>query len=131
MGNKLTSILLGALAVVVLIFVFFYFRGNSNTESAGLTVESATGGSPIGAFLRQISAIRNVSLDSDVFNNPVLKNLKDQSKPIPSENKGRTNPFAPLGKQSASVSQVVAPVDVIVNAPVIIPAPVVPGPLSD
>lgn len=106
-SNKNTNIILVILAVVILIIVFVYARGTGTQDvTSGLVAENTSNSSEISAFLRRISAIKDVRLDISVFDNPVLKNgLKDTSQELVPEEKGRINPFAPINGQSASVSQ--------------------------
>ena len=47
-------------------------------------------------FVRQVSIIRAVKIDSDIFKNKTFQSLVDWSRPIPEEASGRENPFAPL-----------------------------------
>jgi regulatory protein YycI of two-component signal transduction system YycFG len=46
--------------------------------------------------LQKINSLQN-RISSDIFNNPIFKSLQDFSKPLPVEERGRSNPFAPLG----------------------------------
>ncbi|HRY62923.1 MAG TPA: hypothetical protein P5056_04110 [Candidatus Paceibacterota bacterium] len=104
MDSKITNIIIGIVAVIILVAAFMY-SGVGTTSTEGLSTEQATGGSEIGAFLRQISAIKTISLDRGVFENKVLANLKDQSKEIEKEVPQKKNPFAPISRQSASLQQ--------------------------
>lgn len=103
--NNKTNIILGIVAVIVLVLVFMYTRGSvAEGVTSGLTVENKNNSSEISSFLRKISAIIDVKLDISVFENPVLKNgLKDSSRELVPEEKGRSNPFSPIGTMSASV----------------------------
>ena len=42
-------------------------------------------------------ALIQAELNNNIFNSPVFKSLKDFSEPLPVEDKGRINPFAPPG----------------------------------
>ncbi len=46
-------------------------------------------------FIRQFEIISSVKLDTSIFESPVFRSLEDFSKPIPEEQRGRANPFAP------------------------------------
>jgi hypothetical protein len=118
------NIILFAVSLVLLVFVFVYFGNNGTSSiSSGLSTQAASGGSQVAAFLRQISAIKTIELNREIFNNPMLiSGLKDQSREIAEQPRGRDNPFAPLGRQVfvAPPPSVVAPVvtpDVITSPP--------------
>lgn len=46
--------------------------------------------------------IESLQLDKSIFQNPIFRNLEDRSRPIPTEPRGRRNPFAPLGDTSVN-----------------------------
>lgn len=122
-SNKNTNIILVILAVVVLVIIFVYARGTGTQDvSSGLVAQNTSNSTEISAFLRRISAIRDVRLDVSVFDNPVLRNgLKDTSQELFPEEKGRPNPFAPISGMSASVVQGVSSVVPQATAPVVVP----------
>lgn len=124
-SNKNTNIILGILAVIVLVVVFVYTRGaGSQTVSSGLTAENANSSNEISSFLRRISAIKDVKLDSTVFDNPVLKNgLNIDAQELVPEDKGRTDPFSPVNGMGASVGSISSNTN-IQQAPVSVPVPV-------
>lgn len=114
------NIIIFAISLVLLVFVFVYF-GNNNGSSinSGLSTQAASGGSQVAAFLRQISAIKTIELNRDIFSNPMLiDGLRDQSREITEQPKGRDNPFAPLGRQVFLIPPSTPPADV---APVVTP----------
>ena len=56
-----------------------------------------TGASLIAAkFIKQINILNKVTISNQIFNDASFKSLVDMSKPIPEEDAGRPNPFAPL-----------------------------------
>ncbi len=107
-SNKNTNLILGIVAVVVLVFVFIYVSGvGSGSVTSGLiSGGQSEGTASIGAFLRQISAIKSVNLDTGVFDHNVFNQLTDQSIPMMDEPKGRPNPFAPFKNVQATVSSI-------------------------
>lgn len=105
-SSKNTNIILGILAVVVLAFVFIFSSGAVDMGvTSGLISGGESGGSAgITAFLRQISAVKSITLDTSVFDHPVLQELDDRSIPLTDENMGRSNPFAPFRETRTVVS---------------------------
>lgn len=47
-------------------------------------------------FIRQFEIISRVRIDTAVLNTPSFRSLVDFSRPIPEEQPGRANPFAPF-----------------------------------
>lgn len=128
MGSKLTNILIGILAVAILAVVFIYSRGGTSPVTSGLIAGNSAGDSGVAVFLRQVSAVRAISLSKGVFSNKVLVNgLRDESKEIPPDSKGRANPFAPIDGQQAAPPQ--APATASISIPIFI-TPVATPPSS-
>ena len=49
--------------------------------------------------LRQhLSNLKSINIDSDFFNSPAFKSLKNFKEPLPKLKQGRINPFAPIGE---------------------------------
>lgn len=46
-------------------------------------------------FVRQIDIISKVKINTGLFESDTFKSLRDWSRPIPTEESGRANPFAP------------------------------------
>lgn len=104
------NLLIGGGILLVVILAFFYFRGGSATVENSLQAGGTT--SEINAFLRQVSAVRSINLNRAVFENSVLTTgLKDQSRELPPEEKGRTNPFAPISAGSGTNYEEAQPVE--------------------
>lgn len=133
-SNKNINIFLGILAVIILVIIFIYTRSSGAAEvTSGLVAENTEQTSDISAFLRKMSAIKDVRLDISVFENPVLKNgLRDSSQDLVPEDKGRTNPFAPINSAEVSakenisnliVPKITVPVNNVPVAPVTPVAP--------
>jgi len=47
-------------------------------------------------FVKQVIILKSVSINTDVLKSPAFRALQDLSQPIPREDRGRINPFAPL-----------------------------------
>lgn len=130
MGSKTGVIIFSVIAVAALILAFVYSGNLSPSTSGGLVAQSNNGNTSVTGFLRQISAIREISLDRGVFDSPVFKNLQDMSRELTPEEKRRPNPFAPIARQGASVSQAVTPVAPVAT-PVAPASPVAPTTATD
>lgn len=95
------NIVIGVVGVIILVLAFLYFRGGDATVSSGLVAGNAVT-SEVTSFISQVSAIKSVTLSKKVFENKVLVNgLKDETRELTAEEKGRTNPFSPLGGSKA------------------------------
>ncbi|MFZ2049288.1 MAG: hypothetical protein WAV25_03275 [Minisyncoccia bacterium] len=100
-NNK--NIFITIIILVIVFFVFKYFRGTtiSPTESLDNSVVSA------GRDVVDLSnSIKTATLDSSLFSIPTYKALQDFSTEITSQPIGRVNPFSPIGSES---SQTVTP----------------------
>ncbi len=92
---KKTSIIL-IIIVVVGAFIYFYLNGNSNNNSALLQGSSPELSDNISMeVLALLNQIQSLKIDSAMFSEPVYRTLVDYSVPIPPQDIGRTNPFAP------------------------------------
>lgn len=105
--NKNLIIILGASIIGVLIFSYLSLFGNfvNAQDNSGLVTVSATSTAAIDnsefdfttqKFIRQVGVLNNVTVDGSFFQNPSFLSLVDMSVPIPAEQSGRNNPFAPL-----------------------------------
>ncbi len=113
--TKKMTIMISLLAVILIgAAVYFGSRGSDAPVSTGL--QSATRGVAVGTgaedvneevigqeFLRLLSNIRNIDLDTSILVNPSFLELKDFDVEIVRlNNEGRTNPFAPIGFESTT-----------------------------
>lgn len=55
-------------------------------------------------ILALLEDLKVIQLDQSIFSDPMFQSLQDTSVALNSEPKGRTNPFAPLGKDIVSGS---------------------------
>ena len=85
------------LAVIVIIaaIAYFYFEGGSSSNSS-LEVTSDNNAAVGAQVLGLLNQIKSLNIDATFFSNPIFLTLHDFTVPIPSQNVGRTNPFAPL-----------------------------------
>jgi len=94
-------IILGVVVVVGMIAYFYYSGGQSpaattlsSTDSSGAVV-----GEQVLSLLAQISMLR---IDTSLFSDRAYQSLVDHTVPIPVQNVGRANPFAPLPGEPAN-----------------------------
>jgi hypothetical protein len=77
----------------------FFLNKNAGAQSGLTEVASSQ------SFISQKITIQLNRLDQlkqkingNIFSNPIFQSLKDFSQPLPTEEKGRDNPFAPVGQ---------------------------------
>jgi hypothetical protein len=105
---KYKKIIVVIVLVVVGFVVYSYLFKNDKQDqlilnSAGVVNANQTyAGREIVVLL---SDLRSIKLNDDIFSNPAFKKLIDFSLPISSEPKGRNNPFAPIGVDTAVESE--------------------------
>lgn len=99
-SNNTIKYLIGALFLVALIFGYFYFSGGKTASSvkSGVTpVTNARGGSEGDqTFLQALLSLRDIDLSKNILTDLSFVNLKDFSRELVDEPKGRINPFAPF-----------------------------------
>ncbi|MCA9352573.1 hypothetical protein KC901_00110 [Patescibacteria group bacterium] len=113
MKNKKTikNIILGLVIAICVLIVYSVLSGKGN-ESTGSqsSLSSLVGTGSFGQvqesntdlanaeILRILGSIQNITLDDDIFNNPVFRELEDSRFTIPKPVRvGRPNPFRPIG----------------------------------
>ncbi|MDE1975446.1 MAG: hypothetical protein KGI49_02990 [Patescibacteria group bacterium] len=82
--------------IIVAVVIYFYIEGGSAPASSSLLVSQAGEASVGSAELDLLNEIRSLNIDSSFFNDPAYQSLQDYSVPVPTENVGRPNPFAPI-----------------------------------
>jgi hypothetical protein len=117
MKNKGTikKILIGLVVAVVLLVAYSALNTNVETSSGTSSLSSLVGQGNLGQvqetntalanaeILRILGSIENISLDDDIFTNPVFRELEDSRFTIPKPTRiGRPNPFLPIGFNSFS-----------------------------
>ena len=105
--KKILSLVFIAIMALFGILIYFYYLGNKPLESQPLVVGvdvGASAGDNLNIsesgkdFLKTLKVLKSVKLDTEFFNQNVFKGLADFSQELPLEERGRLNPFAPLGK---------------------------------
>ncbi len=100
--NPLLKNILVAVAIVAIAFLGYRFFFSGDAKPAGLKFEGAqneTGGQAGRDFLVALADLKNINLDlsSGIFNDRAFSSLKDMSVSLPSEPRGRPNPFRAIG----------------------------------
>lgn len=121
MKNKGTikKILIGLVVAIVLLGVYAAVTSNNDDVQGASSLSSLVGQGNLGQvqetdtalanaeILRILGSIENISLDDDIFTNPVFRELEDSRFTIPKPTRiGRPNPFLPIGFDSFAGSTV-------------------------
>lgn len=127
MKNKKTikNIVIGLVVAILGLGVYAFLSGNGSEQVGGSanSLSSLIGSGNFGEvkesntdlanaeILRILGSIQNISLDVDIFENPVFRELEDSRFTIPKPTIiGRPNPFLPIGfnvlvREDTSVTQ--------------------------
>lgn len=97
------TLLIVIVIVIISLSVFFYYKGSptdsniSSVQSSGSpeSVDAQIVGTRVLSLLNQISELK---IDSSIFSSAVYKTLIDYTVEIPTQDVGRLNPFAPIGR---------------------------------
>lgn len=93
-----------AIFVAAFLLYTFFFTGNSNSAplatEAPLLLQSNVKGKDL---LRVLLSLKNIKLDEEIFSSNLFTGLEDFTITLPDAGiSGRKNPFAPIGKDSAT-----------------------------
>lgn len=105
---KYKWIILGTLVIILVFVIYGAVKPDSSNAPGGIeeTIVSIPGGDgsvtssdedPAAGFILQLLAIQNVNFNVDFFNDPVYKELVDQSSGLGERFVGRPNPFLDIG----------------------------------
>lgn len=92
------------IVVLVVLFIVYNSATKKSTTTAVLT-KQASSTAPDKDFLPLLLSIQNVTLDPNLFLDPVFRGLLDLGQPIKPETIGKNNPFG-VAKSSGVVSSV-------------------------
>jgi len=96
MKNK-NNIIILVVVVIIIIFAFMYLK-KGTTDNASLSTDTQIANSAdatlVYTLLKKMSFVK---LDDSIFSNPLFINLKDNTVILDRQEKGRSNPFAPIG----------------------------------
>jgi hypothetical protein len=102
---KYKNIIIILVIIVLGLVAYSFLKPSPTAESLLATTQRQDSAQVLGDEITSaISQINSLKLDRAVLDDPIVKNLIDHSKPILPEPVGRKNPFAPIGKDSASDS---------------------------
>ena len=96
---KRSTIIILIIVVIVAAGAYFYFEGSPASLSGDslLQADSNAQAEAAGAqVLILLNQIQSLSIDTSLFSDPGWNTLVDYTVPIPPENVGRSNPFAPI-----------------------------------
>lgn len=101
MNNASTSSkkpLIIVIAIVVIAALGYFYYSGSTPSTSGTLISSANAndqavGAQVLGILNQVKTLR---IDTALFSDPGYQTLRDHTVPIPPQNVGRTNPFAPI-----------------------------------
>lgn len=97
MGIFKNNIVIAFLALIaVSAFGAFYLMREPEDDGL-LSVEMAGGAGVSSELLTTLIELKSLRFNTSVLESPALNTLKDFSREIPQEPKGRPNPFAPVG----------------------------------
>jgi len=125
MKNKKTikNIIIGLVVAIIGLAVYSFLNPSEDQgDSSSLTSLLASGSFgqvqetdtdlANAEILRILGNIQNITLDDDIFTNPVFRELEDSRFSIPKPIRiGRPNPFRPIGFDSNSTLVPAAPLD--------------------
>lgn len=103
MSSQIPKIIIGLLLLSVIGFGSYvvYTRGIGGISIAGFVLPSEE--SPVGSDILVLAEkIKRTVIEPEIFDSPLFRNLKDLSATLFPEAQGRSNPFAPIGNDTAS-----------------------------
>ena len=101
MKNLLGKIAIPVVIALVLFGAYFYFfSGSAAPDSGSLVVTGNSGQND--EILQLLLKLKSLPFDTSVFQTPTFLSLRDFGQTIPSQPKGRPNPFAPIGIDGVS-----------------------------
>jgi len=103
MIGKYKNIIIVGVIIALGLIAYSFLKPAPTAETLLATTERQDSAQVLGDEISSaISQINSLKLDRGVLDDPVVKNLKDHSKPIIAEPVGRKNPFAPIGQDSGN-----------------------------
>ncbi len=93
------NIILIVIVVAAIVFAYFFFVKKDDTKrvtTAPTTQEQRDPESE--KALSLLNELQSIDIDTEFFSSAGFKSLKDFGRKMPPQEKGRSNPFAPLGE---------------------------------
>lgn len=111
---KIPIIIVIVLVLGFLAYSYFFVGTEDNSTglkdvSSGDVTNDASGSSALmtpgesDIYVKQLTALRVINFNFDIFNDDAYKILRVADTDIPSQPKGRHNPFAPVGADGSAV----------------------------
>ena len=94
---KFPIIVLGILIVLFVIYSRYYKGDGQPKDKIQSSINDNSVPQEEQQFLNLLLKIQNISLDTQIFQDPLFTSLQDDGLAIIDQPKGRRNPFAPLG----------------------------------
>lgn len=94
--NLFTKALLPLATVLIIVGVLYLssaYADSTTTPDDGLSSDAISA-----QIVSKISILNSVSLKDTMFKNAMFTSLVDYSRPLPDQDIGRNNPFAPIGQ---------------------------------
>lgn len=104
--KKILPLILIIIIIIVGVLAYFYSRGKKPINNQALVSSLDIGvlqGQELNIsesgkdLLKSLKVLKSVKLDTNFFEQEVFKGLVDYSQELPFEEKGRLNPFRPIG----------------------------------
>ena len=106
MDSSNKKYIIALVVIVVGALGYYFYISGSPSASADASLDIAPGQDQIGSqVLTLLNTVKTLHIDPTFFKNAIFQSLTDNTVPIPQENVGRTNPFAPI----AGAAEAVAP----------------------
>lgn len=78
------------------ILIYYAFSGNIAISEDSLLMAQPEGEAASAEVLNLLNQIQSLHIDASLFQSPAYQSLVDYTVPIPDQNVGRPNPFAPI-----------------------------------
>jgi len=104
--KKTLSLILIITIIIIGILAYFYYLGDNPADnkmivssiSDEVLIDEELKIPQVGKdLLKTLKVLRVINLDTNFFEQEVFKGLVDNSKELPFEERGRLNPFSPIG----------------------------------
>ena len=97
MGLFKNNIIIAIIALILLSAGGFYYISRDKVDENDLLVSESAEQSVDRELLASLLELKSLKFNPVFLESTTFKNLKDFSREIPDEPKGRPNPFAPIG----------------------------------
>lgn len=103
--SNLSKVLIGVVVLVLVFFVFNYFKNTADTDTGSLIVQGETKETVDAKYiLNLLNKMNQVSLNDSIFVNQAFMRLEDNSVALFPQPISRENPFAPINSSEINSS---------------------------